>query len=45
MKWEYQIVPLQAQVLNDLLKALTAAGPKGWELVTIIPHPMPTTIV
>jgi len=43
MKWEYQVREYQAQNLADLERALAAAGPDGWELVTIIPHPMPAT--
>ena len=44
MKWDYQVREYRAEVLTELKQALAAAGGDGWELVTVIPHPMPAGI-
>ena len=44
MKWEYQVREYQAELLSELEQALAAAGADGWELVTVIPHPMPAAV-
>lgn len=41
MKWQYLTPIFQAENLASLERTLQSAGDDGWELVTVIPHPLP----
>ena len=41
MTWQYLTPIFQAENLASLERTLQSAGDDGWELVTVIPHPLP----